>query len=244
MGLKNYFIKKTEREGLLYSFVDATLFFIRKWFCYLKHGHFIRRYRIKKYINGFETKKLHLGCGNNCLKGFLNSDIFGKVPVDITTRLPFNNRTFDLIYSSHVIEHIYLKEFKLFLSESYRILKFGGTQIIQTPSIEKVSMILYDKKGEDRELVLDYHKQYCLSEVCGSTYINDLLHLCFGHKYLYDFDLLSYLGKGVGYSEIIKVGNYCIPDSVISEKVFGNGKFWDLTTESFLLKKGCEGVKK
>jgi ubiquinone/menaquinone biosynthesis C-methylase UbiE len=56
---------------------------------------------------------------------------------DFNKKLPFNDKTFNLIYSVEVIEH--LKNPYHFISECYRILKPGGKLIISTPNILQLS---------------------------------------------------------------------------------------------------------
>ena len=67
--------------------------------------------------------------------------VFGGKPktakVDIT-RMPFDDRSFDLIFCSHVLEHI--PDDALAMSELYRVMKPGGWGIFQVPidhSMEK-----------------------------------------------------------------------------------------------------------
>jgi len=57
----------------------------------------------------------------------------GKVKVtkvDIT-KIPFDNRTFDFIFCSHVLEHI--PDDALAMSELYRVMKPGGWGVFQAP---------------------------------------------------------------------------------------------------------------
>lgn len=106
------------------------------------------RKKIKEYLATHNHCKLHLGCGKNNLTGFLNCDIFNEIPIDITRKLPFQCNMFELIYSSHLIEHVSLNEFKCFLKENHRILKKDGKNIIVTPSLGEIVKTLYgnDKK--------------------------------------------------------------------------------------------------
>ena len=77
-------------------------------------------------------KKLHLS-SNYKINGFLNSQILGKVPIDITKKLPFKSNSLDLIYSSHLVEHIHYKQTVYFINECFRVLKNNGKLIIATP---------------------------------------------------------------------------------------------------------------
>lgn len=52
-------------------------------------------------------------------------------------KLPFNDNTFDFIISQDLVEHITVNDFKIHLSEVYRVLKPGGKYFFWTPSALK-----------------------------------------------------------------------------------------------------------
>lgn len=74
--------------------------------------------------------KVHFGAGSGTfgeaeatsLNSFLNTDILGDVPIDITRKFPFDDGTVDVIFSSHLVEHIYHRQFKKYLQDTFRIL--------------------------------------------------------------------------------------------------------------------------
>jgi len=81
-------------------------------------------------------KKLHLGCGTNILKGYINLDIMKLKGVDVTHNLnkipyPFKNNTFDEIVANHVIEH--LENILNVVQELSRISKNGAILKIRVP---------------------------------------------------------------------------------------------------------------
>ena len=49
------------------------------------------------------------------------------------------NSSFDAVYSSHNIEHVYAHEVKLVFSEIYRVLKDNGFVVINCPDLQQVS---------------------------------------------------------------------------------------------------------
>lgn len=83
---------------------------------------------------------LNLGAGNTKLDGFISVDLYDQeadVRADIT-ELPFDSESVDKIVAYQVIEHIpYNKNEQLF-SEMYRVLKPGGTAILETPDINVI----------------------------------------------------------------------------------------------------------
>lgn len=69
-------------------------------------------------------------------------------------KLPFNDNKFDFIVSQDLVEHITENDFKLHLSEVYRVLKQGGRYFFWTPSALKggSSLGLHIKEYTVREL--------------------------------------------------------------------------------------------
>ena len=50
------------------------------------------------------------------------------------TKLPFKDNSFDTIFNSEMIEHLYPQDSKKMLDEFFRVLKPGGKLIITTPN--------------------------------------------------------------------------------------------------------------
>ena len=97
---------------------------------------FITEYKkifsLEKYIG---EKNLHLGCGNNYLKNFINSDFRNQKhidqAVDLNEPLPYESNSVDSIYSDNVFEHI--KNQLELIRECHRVLKKDGVLIIKVP---------------------------------------------------------------------------------------------------------------
>ena len=103
---------------------------------------------------------LHVGCGpkpkSTCL-GFNNDnwreirfDIDKDVNPDLVGTLTDMNSvetgTFDAIYSSHNIEHIYSHEVPIALREFYRVLKEDGIVVITCPDLQSLGEALTQDK--------------------------------------------------------------------------------------------------
>ncbi len=98
---------------------------------------------------------LHLGAGETIIPGFINLDIREKDGLDkvsLVYPLDFDNETFDLVYSSHVLEHFPRKQTRNVLQEWTRVLKPGGTLRLSVPSLERIIEIYM--KCEDIEQVI------------------------------------------------------------------------------------------
>jgi predicted SAM-dependent methyltransferase len=86
---------------------------------------------------------LHLGCGTNYISnpGFINIDgnLFRRKDLwlDITIGLPFPDSSVDVVFASHLLEHMNEREVRRVLGESYRVLRPGGAVRFITPHLGK-----------------------------------------------------------------------------------------------------------
>ncbi len=87
--------------------------------------------------------KLHLGCGDKRIEGYVNIDarwIDGVTDEegDVKTLENHQKESADIIYASHILEHIQRREYFTVLSRWYEVLKHGGMLRIAVPDIEAV----------------------------------------------------------------------------------------------------------
>ncbi len=99
--------------------------------------------------------KLHIGCGQNIKKEYINIDAFVKgdniYNYDILN-LPYKDNTIDEILAEHLIEHIKFKDEEQFWKETYRILKKGGKLICEVPDLEWLCKVFVENT--------DYFKEF------------------------------------------------------------------------------------
>lgn len=180
---------------------------------------------MKTYQSNFD--KINLGCGGGKLSGWMNVDIQKQYcdigeSVDLTQGIPFDDGAFDHAFSSHFIEHVdYETTMLSFLLEVNRVLKGGGTLWVITPDLKKACEAYINDKCES--LFKDrlsrnwrYRKkinnpQLYNKIIDGTTptqhFINDLFHQGGQHKNLLDIDLLAWIGKRAGFSEVIETSD-------------------------------------
>lgn len=81
--------------------------------------------------------KLHIGCGHEHKKNFINIDKAKEVSpdkvVDIENGLPFKDNTFNYIYSAHCLEHIRPHKWNFVLNEIARIAKHNCILELKLP---------------------------------------------------------------------------------------------------------------
>lgn len=79
--------------------------------------------------------KLHLGCGNDYMEGYINCDWSDSIKkdkkIDITKKLPFEDNSIEEIIINHTLEHTQ-KPIEV-LKEFYRICKNGAIIKISVP---------------------------------------------------------------------------------------------------------------
>ena len=231
---------KNEFLFLLINIRAFISFELKKFLNYLYNGHFVRATKIKKYINNSNNKKIHLGSNYN-LQGYLNSQILSDVPIDICKKLPFENNSIDLIFSCHVVEHIHYKEFQFFLKESFRVLKKNGTLIITTPSLKKMVEILYGRDEEKKSKLLSRQNKIIKDNMIkknSAVQINIVMR-GFGHRFIYDFDLIKDLSDNIGFNQCVleSENNLNKFDKNITDYLISKGVEWNLETETYCLVK-------
>ena len=88
-------------------------------------------------------RRLEIGPGANRIAGFETLNVIGGRQVDYvgnaTQRLPFADNTFDLIYASHILEHVAWYQSAQTLKEWVRVLKPGGVLEIWVPDGFKIA---------------------------------------------------------------------------------------------------------
>ena len=145
--------------------------------------------------------KLHLGCGNKKINGFVNIDIQPTSAVDIVSdivNLPYKPNTIELIYACNVLEHFGRNNNLDFFRQTswinvieywYSLLKPGGSLYISVPNFEAICLeYLQNKKISDIIGVT----------LCGQKNNEDL------HGMIFDFNTISTKLKEIGFSHVDK----------------------------------------
>ena len=113
----------------------------------------VNRWKFRAYLKGGGPKKLNLGCGGNIMQGWLNCDLdYSRATayMDLTRAFPLPDKSFDIVFAEHVIEHLGLAEFKGFLRETARVLKPGGVVRLATPDLDFYLSLSSGEETEDK----------------------------------------------------------------------------------------------
>lgn len=143
-----------------------------------------------------EVKKLHLGCGDIILAGYLNCDLYNpkaEFKCDVK-ELPFENDSIEEIYASHLIEHFDFKEAFVVLKEWYRVLKQGGKLIVETPDFLNLCKLFIN--SDERGRVNLYGQFFAKAWLPGEV-----------HKFLYTETQLGWTLKQCGFRDVVREEN-------------------------------------
>jgi predicted SAM-dependent methyltransferase len=139
------------------------------------------------------AERLHIGCGNSPIPGWVNVDQFPLPGVDrvldVGEGLPFRDVSF--LYAEHFLEHLALQEALAFLRGCRRVLSAAGVLRVSTPNLDWV-MLTHYRVGEwaaAAEAVED----------CLKT--NRAFH-GWGHQFLYNRQTLALALTTAGFAEV------------------------------------------
>jgi len=100
-----------------------------------------------------KSRKLEIGPGKNRINGFETLNAVWSRNTDYiynaSKKLPFKDNTFNLIYASHILEHIPWYKSEKTIQEWARILKPGGTIEIWVPDALKIAKAFIKAEESD-----------------------------------------------------------------------------------------------
>ncbi len=169
----------------------------------------VRKGMIKSYLDAHEITRLHLGAGQSKNKDWLLTDIKappfrGLTYLNAAKNFPFQDNTFDYIFSEHMIEHINREQGADMLKECYRVLKPGGVLRVATPDLDAFLGLTIENPDEDQlyyikwisEKFLPSDHNYRPKLVINNAFYN------WGHRYIYDENTLRKALQEAGFGEI------------------------------------------
>ena len=141
--------------------------------------------------------KLHLGCGDVALEGWINIDVAPYPAVDavhdVTRDLPYSECAF--AFAEHFIEHLDLDDGVRFLGRCRSALAEDGVLRLTTPNLDWV-----------------WATQYHHGSWSGPRQaIEDCLRLNrsfygWGHRFLYNWESLELVLHGAGFANVVRCG--------------------------------------
>lgn len=151
--------------------------------------------------------KLHIGCGDNELAGWLNTELCPhgeQIFLDATAPFPFANGTFAFIYSEHMIEHVPLRGARAMLAECVRVMRPGGVIRIVTPDLESLTALL----APEPSLEVSAYIRYAIDAhridapaADGVAVFNHFMR-AWGHQFIHTERSLRALMNQAGFCEV------------------------------------------
>jgi predicted SAM-dependent methyltransferase len=137
-------------------------------------------------------RRLHIGCGQQSIAGWINIDNQGLPGVDqvldVRHGLPFQDVA--AIYAEHFLEHLALDEGLAFLRECRRVLSPEGTLRLSTPNLDWVILTHYHGPA----LAEEQARVDCFR-------LNRAFH-GWGHQFLYNATTLASALRAAGFEKI------------------------------------------
>ena len=148
---------------------------------------------------------VHLGCGPNILRSFVNVDhewVPGlDICCDITRGLPIPDEIVGGIYSEHCLEHLTLEDCRLVLDEGHRLLIPKSILRIAVPDLQLYARAYV--RHLDGEAVTFPNEHFVnMTGVSQPVALFNELFLGSGHRFIYDYETLSSLLRGAGFSDV------------------------------------------
>jgi len=167
---------------------------------------------IDAHLAATNSPRLHLGCGTRLLKGWLNSDFSPRsadsIRIDATQPLPFDDSTFDYVYSEHMIEHLRRPDAERLLGEINRVLRAGGRVRISTPDLDRLIALFRptEQHTTDERRYIDLIATKSIPDIDPTTataahVLNNNIR-DWGHQFLFDFRTLHDAMASAGFASI------------------------------------------
>lgn len=151
--------------------------------------------------------RLHLGCGERYMDGWLNVDANEAVRADYycDLRKPLSwlpDGSIRLVYSEHFVEHITILENQALLTELYSKLKPGGVCRISTPDLEDMVARYLDKHTWKSQ---SWIKEFGYEWMPNRCVMMNIGFRDWGHQFIFDEECLTQLLQSIGFSRVNRV---------------------------------------
>lgn len=205
-------LPKVIRDFLSYSPKEIFLRIRNKKIA--KKNQSVQKAGIAAYFLKAGEKNLHIGCGDNILPGWLNTDFNprkGVIFLDARDKFPFRPESFDYIFSEHLVEHLKPMEQGEFLEECLRVLKPGGICRIATPDMQ----FLVDFYNEPQSPRFKRYAHWAMGQTASLrelnreieqdptkyAYIINSFFRSWGHEMIHNEESITHLALRSGFKE-------------------------------------------
>jgi predicted SAM-dependent methyltransferase len=161
---------------------------------WLVAGRVRRDVRIDAYLRKHDVRKLQLGTGSNPMDGWLNTDVVDYrrrnevVYLDARQPFPLPDRSFDLVFSEHMIEHLTYADGRRCLAECLRVLRPNGRIRVATPSLDRLIPLYADELTDLQRRYLKWSIDTFVGDVDAYLpgFVLNNMFRNFAHRFVYD----------------------------------------------------------
>jgi predicted SAM-dependent methyltransferase len=143
---------------------------------------------------------INIGCGPNCLSGWINVDMARNDGLDIVWDLrhglPFPSESCTAVFGEHVIEHIRKEDAARLLKECHRVMQKGGVIRLSTPDAGRFLKAYANDDGFLRHPSFDRPIETPMDR------INHMMREDGQHLWVYDAPALILLLQQAGFGEV------------------------------------------
>ena len=115
--------------------------------------------------NDVSSQFLNIGCGRRYHPDWTNLDLETNDPNvirhDIVKGVPFDESNFEVVYHSHVLEHLHPDQGRKLIEECFRVLVPGGVLRVVVPDLERIA-----------QLYLETHQRAWSGDIASSVDYN------------------------------------------------------------------------
>lgn len=167
--------------------------------------------------------KLHVGCGQGHLPGWVNIDVHpAPLALNVLAGLPFGDGSASHVFVSHLLEHLYFpRDVQPFLAELRRVLAPGGRVRIVVPDVEQC---IAAYAANDRTFFASRRETWPWWPK-DPTRLEDFLayagagpepaYTFEAHKYGYDFETLERVLGAAGFGAVRRCSYMASPDPAL-----------------------------
>lgn len=153
--------------------------------------------------------RLHVGCGDEALDGWINLDILPFPAVDVVIDvveqgLPFSEA--QAVYAEHFLEHLEVDAALRFLAAAHGALCERGVLRLSTPSLDWTWRTLYrprDQELADATARGDGARAELRRQACAEAIAINRSFYGWKHKFLWNRALLERALRAVGFDELV-----------------------------------------
>jgi predicted SAM-dependent methyltransferase len=157
---------------------------------------------IKELLKGSRPIKLELGAGDRTMEGWTSVDTndICALNLDLTAPLPFPDNSVSMIYSSHVLEHLKIRELFKLICECKRILKPDGIFSASVPNARIYIEAYHSPEKFNPELFCRYRPAYNFNS--RIDYVNYMAYMDGHHRYMFDDENIIVILKRAGFRNV------------------------------------------